>query len=158
MIGVELTRTRSVAAALVTHLNAAQNAEIEAYMVQYLTIVFYSEVELKVAELIATVFERYSDQRISAFLSKNQASIIKRVTKSDLAGLAGSFGDEVKCAFNNAVVDREVSDYQNIIAARHIVGHGPGINITLSDLNKGIESAEKILRTLFGILLNIPQQ
>jgi phage I-like protein len=157
MFIIELTRTKSVASALVTHLEAVKNAEIEAYMVQYLTIVFYAEVESKVAELIARVFELYADQRISAFLSKNHASIVKRVAKSELAALAGSFGDEVKVAFNDAIEEREVSDYSNIITARHHVGHGAGINITLSDLNKGIGSAEKILATLSGILLNVPQ-
>ena len=153
MFASELTRTRSIVIALGQHSALGKNAEIEAYMVQYLTIVFYAEVESKVAELISNVFELYGDQKISAFLSKNQATIISRVKKSELAALAESFGTEVKLAFNSAVEEWEVSNYSNVITARHSVGHGPGVNISLSDVNKGIDAAEKIIATLAQILL-----
>jgi uncharacterized membrane-anchored protein YjiN (DUF445 family) len=149
---IELSRTRLVAKSIRDHSAISADPEIESYLAQHLAVVFYAEVEKKVEELIVEVFRRYSDDKIATFLQRNQASIISRIKKSDLADFAKSFGDEVKEAFTTALSDNEVTSYSNIITARHKVGHGPGSEIQIRDIESGTDVAEKILNTLDQLL------
>ena len=84
MFASNLSRTKSIASTLAKHLANSEDAEIKAHMAQYISIIFYSEVETKVVQLIEGIFVAYSDRPIGTFLSKNQASIIRRIKKSEL--------------------------------------------------------------------------
>ena len=153
MFAQELSRTRSVSVALADYIAANPDPEIESYSAQYLTIVFYAEVESKVRDLCHLIFEAYSDKRIGTFLSRNQATILNRIKKSELSELASLFGDEVKTAFNDGITESEVADYNNVVLARHKVGHGPGVNVTPLEIKRAVDIAEKMLLRLHDILL-----
>jgi hypothetical protein len=65
-----------------------------------------------------------------------------------MVDLLGNFGDEFKTTFNQLVSETDVSLYSNVIIARHGVGRRQGSNITLADIDKGINAGEKILAAL----------
>ena len=101
----ELSRTRLATKSVSERVSDLNDPEVESFLVQYLAIVFYSEMEAKFAQLVGNVFEKLTNERISNFLSRNQASIIKRINKSDINAFVESFGEDTKKKFDEAILE-----------------------------------------------------
>lgn len=121
---------------------------VQSCLSQYLAVTFYAEMEERVAEIVTTQLQEFTNEPIGAYLASNIDKIIRRTPKSDIADLVASFGTEFKTAFNELISEIDVSRYANVITARHGVGHKQGSNITMADIQDGILVAEKILAAL----------
>lgn len=127
-------------------------SEIESFISQYIAVAFYAEVEERISDIIRSFLESCSNECLAYFLEKNMANIISRVSKSDIVKLIRLFGEELKDEFNNRVEDSTSTLYGNVIVARHNIGHKDGSQITFPELERGLESAEKILEALHSCL------
>lgn len=117
-------------------------------LAQHLAVVFYAEVEERIAEIIEGKLKKFTNTTVGRFLTSNMEKIIRRTRKSDIAGLLSNFDTAMQDNFNAAVPVNTVTIYTNVITARHSAGHKQGSNITLQELADGIIAAEKILDEL----------
>lgn len=118
---------------------------IENCLTQHLAVVFYSEMEERVAEIIETKLTKFTSGAIGRFLLSNMEGIIRRTRKSDITSLVSMLSDEAKMKFDSGILPNDVSTYSNVITARHNVGHKQGSQVTLVELEQGILAANKIL-------------
>ncbi len=144
-----LSRTSTLLAALSTHVQSLDaDTFVQNCLAQYLAVVFYSEMEERIAEIISQRLQEYTSSPIGLYLTSNLEKIIRRTQKSDLAELLKNFGEEFKASFNSKIGETDVSIYSNVITARHNVGHRQGSNITLAEIENAIQSANRILNAL----------
>ena len=144
-----LSRTRAALTVIEQEIRSRPvDAFIESCLAQYLVVTFYSEMEEKISETVGLHLVRFTSTRIGVFLRSNMDSIIRRTSKSDIAKLVGSFDVDFQNRFNQAVSDKAISAYSNIIQARHGVGHKQGSPITLSEIPLGLDAADLILDAL----------
>jgi hypothetical protein len=101
--------------------------------------------EEQVTDIVKIHLEKFTDQAVAGFMTNSLADLIKRIPKSDLSKLAARFGDDFKARFNDAVEERLVSFYSNVISARHEIGHRRGSNITVLEVREGHAAANHIL-------------
>jgi hypothetical protein len=143
---MSLTRTRAALELIEAHVDASKpDSFIVSALTQFVAVVFYAEMEERVGESISTQLHEFTNSPIGHFLTNNMEKIIRRVPKSDISDVVSSFGEKFKEAFNTKISDKEVSFYSNVITARHNIGHRQGSNITLDDVRRGLEAADKIL-------------
>lgn len=126
----------------------ANNPALESFLAQYATVVFYSEMEERISELITLWLARYSHHMISTFVSSSLKDIIKRTKKAEIVSFAERFGEPFKESFNRCMEEQKVTRYSNVITARHQAGHGRGSNITLAEVRLGLDGANAILDAL----------
>lgn len=143
---MKLTRTHAA------HLIVAEYVEVQApdkfienCLTQHLAVVFYSEMEERLAEIIELKLTKFTSGALGRFLLSNMEGIIRRTRKSDITSLVLMLNEEAKAKFDMAIHSNDVSVYSNVITARHNIGHKQGAQITLRELDQGIAAAEKIL-------------
>jgi hypothetical protein len=140
---MNLSRTRAILQAFEAQIAALDLDDfMRNSLAQYLAVIFYSEMEERIADLIGHQLQKYTNTLIGRYLAANMDKIIRRTPKSDIVDLLANFGEQFKLAFNDLISDRDVSIYSNVIAARHGVGHRKGSNVTLLEIKDGIKSAE----------------
>lgn len=120
----------------------------QSFLAQYIAVVLYSEMEEKVSDIVKCHLEQFTDQAVANFVTNSLADLLKRIPKSDISKLTARFGDDFKTRFNDAVEERRVSLYSNVISARHEIGHRRGSNITVSEVREGHTAANHILDVL----------
>lgn len=116
-------------------------------------ISFYSEMEMKVVEMVKRRLSAAGDIKIANLIANTQSRIFTRLNKSDLAECASLFGDDVKNAFNAAVSDSDVTYYGNLVTQRHSVAHSQDgqlldwvtATLSLTDVEQGLAAAERLL-------------
>ena len=144
-----LARTRAAYDLIAQEIAAIRPGKfIESCLAQYLAVIFYAEMEERVAETISMHLKRFTGSRIGQFLTKNMEGMIGRTPKSDIGKLVGQMGDEFKAKFNEEISDRQVTIYSNIIQARHNVGHKHGSDIDISEIAQALDAADRILELL----------
>lgn len=126
---------------------------IQSCLAQYLAVIFYAEMEERVAEVISSHLKRFTGSRIGQFLTSNMDRMIGRTPKSDMVKLLGLLGEDFRAKFNDQVDDREVTFYSNVIQARHNIGHRHGSDIAFSEILRAIDAADKILAALDSCFL-----
>ncbi|MCA3438982.1 MAG: hypothetical protein INF50_01360 [Rhodobacter sp.] len=124
----------------------------QSFLAQYLAVVMYSEMEERVSEIVTSHLSKHTNPTVATFISRSMAELIRRTPKSDIAKLIQRFGDDFIKSFNEAVDERKVTLYGNVISARHNIGHRHGSNITLLDIREGHDAANHILETLSNCL------
>jgi RiboL-PSP-HEPN len=143
---MKLTRTRAAYEIIRAELDSRPPEKfIESCLVQYLAVVFYSEMEERISEIISAHLKRFTGSKIGQFLTNNLESIINRTPKSDISKLVGLLGEDFKIKFNSKIDASEVSFYSNVIQARHHVGHRSGSEININEVARGIDAADRIL-------------
>jgi len=147
---LKLERTELALEQVKAHLLSTDthNPQIENYLAQYLTVTFYSEMERKVKDVYGQRIARNADERVRYFAESSADSWSRLVPKSDIAKLAQCFGDECKNRFNEALEDREVTIYSNVIGNRHDASHGLGGTITVQQIEDALAAASNILNKL----------
>lgn len=129
---------------------------IDSFLAQYVAVVFYSEMEEKVSEIIQKKLSAHSNTTIAAFLHSSMEGMIKRTPKSDIANLVARFDQSFKDAFNARIPDTTVTRYMNVITARHQTGHGKGASVSLEEIKRGLAAANEILEALDVCIPNPP--
>src|SRR6202042_161531 len=100
-----LSRTDFVLQISKQHINALPSTDpnkallgvLHAFLV---CISFYSEMEIKIIEMVKKRLSVSGDQKITNFIVNTQKRILARLAKSDIADCVALFGDEARDAFN----------------------------------------------------------
>jgi hypothetical protein len=146
---MKLTRTRASYELVAQELGDARRDQfIESCLAQYLAVTFYSEMEERVSEIIASHLKKFTDSRIGQYLAANMDGMIRRTPKSDMAKFLGSLDEGFRTKFDSQITERQISFYSNIIQARHSIGHKQGSPIDLSEIPIAIDAADAILAAL----------
>lgn len=147
---VALQRTEFALEHVKKHLeeHGSSGSLIESFLVQYLLVSFYSEMEERVKETIKSRLHFKGDKKLENFVYKTHESMIKRIKKSDIKDIVLLFGDDCKDKFGGSISEMDISLYSSAIENRHITSHGSGGTITLVQMEKALGSAEKILDSL----------
>lgn len=145
-----LTKTQFTLDVIKKHLDVQVNTGpmIENFLVGHLLVVAYSEIEQKVSDIFSARMTVENDRKLSDFIKKTNKSMMKRVKKSDIKEMAKNFGDDSQKDFIDHLSDDEIRAYSNIIENRHSTAHSTGHQLRLSDLETGIDAAEKVLDAL----------
>ncbi len=144
---MRLLRTNAAVSACKAHLSTTASAgtSIESFLTQHVLVLLSAEVESVVRDLVVQRAERCGDDAVAAFVRNASERLLRSVAKSEIAGLIGRFGPEQQKAFNDQLVDREVTAYSNAISNRHLVSHSSGVTVTFVELEAGVEAAERLL-------------
>jgi len=146
---MNLIRTKAAYDLIVQEMDGASHDPfIESCLAQYLAVTFYSEMEERVSEIIASHLRRFTDSRIGQYLVANMDGMIRRTPKSDIAKFVGTLDEEFRTKFNGKISEQQISFYSNIIQARHSIGHRQGSSIDLSEIPIAIQAADTILAAL----------
>jgi len=141
-----LVRTTFAYDEVTTHLAAAgRNPLIEIYLVQFLLVALYAEVEEKIKEIIAARLRLVEDQKVAEFIFKTNEGMLKRVKKSEINDVLQKFGCGDGDVISARLPDMNLQPYFDAITNRHKVSHDDGASMTLEDFGKALPCAEAIL-------------
>lgn len=146
---MRLVRTSFAYENVLEHLREGERSPlIEIYLVQFLLVAFYSELEEKVKQIIADRIELIDDHKVAGFIFKNQESIFKRVKKSDINTVLQNF----KCGDGDVLQahlgEMNLQPYHDAITNRHLVSHDDGASMTIGEFANVLPCAEAILEVL----------
>ncbi len=120
---------------------------IESYLVQYTLVAFYSEMESELAEIVRNRLSIEGDAKISQFLYNLNEKMIKRAKTAEIKSFLKNFGCRQEDLLSE-VEEYELALYGTAIANRHQVSHAAGASTSLSDLERAIDAAKKILSSV----------
>jgi hypothetical protein len=132
--------------------NSHPSPLIESYLVQYILVAFYSELEEHVKIIIADRIGSIQDSKVAHFVSKTHENMIKRVKKSDIYDVLQKFGCGQGDVIGNLLIDMNLQPYYDVITNRHLVSHQGGTNMTLNQVAAALPVAEAVLSALHGAL------
>jgi len=148
-----LIRTNFAYDEAVSHLSSsASNPLIESYLVQYLLISFYSEVEEKIKEIISERISNINDYKVSSFVFKTNEGMIKRIKKADINDVLSKFSCGEGDIISEALPNINLQPYFDAITNRHLVSHQQGSAMTLNYFATALPCAEAILTTVKELL------
>ena len=153
-----LNRTEFVLQISKQHIDALpatdpNKALIGVFMAFLVCISFYSEMEMKIIEMVKKRLLAAGDVKVANLIANTQSKIFTRLDKSDIAKCAALFGEDVRNTFNSSVSDRDVTYYGNLITQRHAVAHSVDGQLldwvtataSLTDVQQGLAAAERLL-------------
>lgn len=137
-------------------INNNGNPLIESYLVQYLLVAFYSELEEHVKFIISNRISGIGDRKVSSFIIKSNEGMMKRVKKAEINDVLHKFDCGEGDVISRLVGDLNIQPYFDAITNRHLVSHQGGTNMTLSRFVDVLPCAEAILDTLENALQSEP--
>lgn len=149
MMSNHLSRTRFALSEVKAHLkiDGIDADVISSYLVQYLLVAFYSEMEETVASTIRTRLHFNGDKKLETFVCTTNEKMIGRIKKSEIKDVLKVFGCEDGELLED-VTEEEIGYYSAAISNRHKVSHSQGATITLTQFERAVEAADKILDSL----------
>lgn len=141
-----LSRTTFAYEETLSHLrDVGRNPLIEAYLVQYLLVSFYAEVEERIKEIITVRLSEINDRKVASFIFKSNEAMIKRVKKAEVNELLGKFDCGEGDIISGMLQDMNLQPYFDAITNRHLVSHDQGASMTLDYFGQALPCAEAIL-------------
>lgn len=142
-----LVRTRAAVDDCEQHLKdtGASGTEIEAYLTQYVLVVMCAEIEQAVHSILERRVAGTADPDLTRFALSSGQRVLRSVSKNELAGFVGRFGDHAKEKLDSLLDETEVTLYNNAVKARHDIAHSRGATLTFSELLKALEVADKVI-------------
>lgn len=128
------------------------NPLVESYLVQYLLVAFYSELEEHVKSIIAARIAQVQDRKVAHFVAKTHEQMLKRVKKAEINDVLQKFGCGEGDIISTLVGDLNLQPYYDVITNRHLVSHQGGTNMTMSQVAAALPVAEVVLTALAGAL------
>ena len=118
--------------------------EIKSYFTDYVLIVYYSEFETKLEQILKMVLEKRSTQELSNFISNTMSSIFKKVDKKNIQKTVNYFGEIEKNKFKTWMDSNKITlqKHQNFVENRHAVAHVQGNKSVSWEEVKGEEVKE----------------
>lgn len=152
-----LVRTQFACDAANEHLENAVDAQnaplVKSYLATYCAFLFCSEMEEHLEKILQRRLSQVVVGRISQFILNTNKGMIKRTNKSDIAKFLANFGDEAKDEFNQAIEDKEVQTYMNVVTARHSKAHKTDpVEVTLDEIRDAIAVANRILTEVESVI------
>lgn len=132
--------------------DSADKALISAYLAGIACVIFYSEMEERVRDVLKKRLAVGGDTKLATFLFKTNEGILKRIKKTDIAETVSLFGEEMKGLLNERIAPDKVEKYSNVILKRHNTSHGPGLDVTLMEVEEAMQIAEEMLVLLAEII------
>lgn len=146
---MRLTRTTFAYEAVLQHLTSVgRNPLIEIYLVQFLLVAFYAEVEEKLKLIISARLNEIADRKVASFIYKTSEGMIRRVKKAEINDLLQKFDCGEGDVITRLVGDINLQPYFDAITNRHLVSHDDGAQMTLEYFGKALPCAELILTTV----------
>jgi hypothetical protein len=128
--------------------NSEGSPLVESYLVQYLLVAFYAELEEHVASIISSRISAIQDQKVAFFVSRTHEQMLKRVKKAEINDVLHKFNCGEGDVISTLVGDLNLQPYFDAITNRHLVSHQGGTNMTISQFTAVIPCAEIVLTTL----------
>lgn len=150
---MELSRTKFAYDETISHLDAAgRNPLIEAYLVQYLLVSFYSEVEEKLKGIILNRISEIQDPKVASFVFKSNEAMIKKVKKAEINDILAKFDCGEGDVISAHLGEMNLQPYFDAITNRHRVSHEQGSAMTLEYFAQALPCAEAILEAVQQLL------
>ncbi|HEX7048035.1 MAG TPA: HEPN domain-containing protein [Gammaproteobacteria bacterium] len=132
--------------------SGARDTEIEAFLTQYLLIVFCAEVEQIVHGLVREMADSSEDVKLASFTKGAMRNVLRGVKKEQLSGLLGLFREAGKTEWSEALTEQDVSRYSSAIGARNDVAHAHGATMTFREIKEAVECTYRILESFKVVL------
>lgn len=143
---MHLVRTTFALEEVKNHLQrSGRDPLIEIYLVQFLLVAFYAEVEEKIKDIISVRLSLIADTRVASFVFKTNEGMLKRVKKAEINDVLNKFGCGDGDVISARLPDINLQPYFDAITNRHKVSHDDGTSMTLEDFAKALPCAEAIL-------------
>ncbi|WP_267394554.1 MULTISPECIES: hypothetical protein [unclassified Sphingomonas] len=150
---MRLQRTSFAYEETLSHLqNVGRNPLIEIYLVQFLLVAFYAEVEEKVKEIVSARLNSISDPKVASFIFKSHEGMLKRVKKADINDVLQRFDCGTGDIISGLVDGMNLQPYFDAITNRHKVSHDDGASMTLEYFGQALPCGEAILEALESAL------
>lgn len=144
-----LVRTSFAYDEVTNHLNqVGRNPLIEIYLVQFLLVAFYAEMEEKIKDIILSRLRIIEDRKVAGFIFKTHEQMLKRVKKAEINDVLQKFGYGEGDVISDCLPDLNLQPYFDAITNRHKVSHDDGAAMTLEDFAKALPCAEAILKAV----------
>ena len=145
-----LLRTNQVVETSERHLSSISDTnldklEISNYFAQIATVVFFSEMEKNLKEIVKSRFRHGGDEKLATFLSKTNEKLLSRMKRKEISDTVALFGDACKDDFQSRFPPSDLEIYSNVIKDRHETSHGDASSVTLLEVKQAVEIAERIL-------------
>lgn len=125
---------------------------VESFLVQYLIVNLYSEMEKLLAQTIRARLAGVGDGRAAEFIAATNDAMIRRVKKAEINDVLKKFGcDEI---IDNQIDGVNLQPYFDAIAGRHLVTHGDGCSMTLEEFECVLPCADLILESVQQMIAN----
>lgn len=148
-----LDRTRFALEEIKTFCSSSEPSPlIQSYFSNYLSVLFYSEVEQVVRKILEDRLSRIDDAKVSSFINHGSGKLFTRVKKNEMNELLKMFGCGDGDLLSEHVDDSEVQKYSAIIVDRHLTSHGTGSNVTIPQIEAAVPCAEKIFSAFENII------
>ena len=126
---------------------------LSGFLAFFVTISFYSEMELKILEIVKKRLSVTGDIKLANLIANTQKTTLSRLKKNDLADCVALFGNDARQVFNDSVTAQDVTWYGNMITQRHGMAHNDegqmvdwtAATLSLGDVEKGLAAAERLI-------------
>lgn len=143
---MRLTRTTFAYEAVLQHLGSAgRNPLIEIYLVQFLLVALYAEVEEKLKSIVAARLSEIQDRKVAAFIYQTSEGMIRRVKKAEINDLLRKFDCGDGDVIAELLGEVNLQPYFDAITNRHLVSHDDGAQMTLEYFGSALPCAEMVL-------------
>lgn len=133
-------------------ISAEASPLIQSYFSNYLSVLFYAEVEQIVRNILEDRLSQINDKKVSMFINHGSGKLFARVKKNEINDLLKMFGCGDGDLLSQYVDDSEVQRYSAIILDRHLTSHGNGSNVTIPQIEAAVPCAEKIFAAFEQII------
>lgn len=143
------------------HLDATNSwgTEVEAFLVQYLIVRIYAELEERIPKIFERRCVRGGDVQLTQFAVRTVQYVTKRFSIEDLGKLLKRFDDAYHARFNTVVISNNSHlAWDSIYSNRHAVAHGAGIQMNFTDLSKAYQDCLPVLDALVTALGLTPNE
>lgn len=131
---------------------ANENSLIKSYLVQYLLVSLYSEIEEHVKIIIQNRINLIEDRKVASFVFKSNEAMLKRVKKAEINDVLQKFDCGTGDIISGILGDMNLQPYFDMITNRHLVSHNDGASMTLEYFGQAIPCAEAVLDALEAAL------
>ena len=145
---MRLARTSFALDEINSFISGTSNPLVESYLVQYLLVAFYSELEEHVKNIISARLATINDRKVAFFITKTHDNMIKRVRKSEINDVLQKFDCGEGDVISSLLGDMNLQPYHDAITNRHLVSHQSGTNMTLTQVAAALTVGEAVLGAL----------
>lgn len=148
---MKLPRTAEALESCKAHLKASAtlNTPVETYLVSYLLVVTYSELEDRIKAILAKRGAKSNDPYLERYLVGNHKHNTGKIRISNVTDLLARFGVDYRDSFvANVNNTSKHAAWDNIVINRHKVSHDTGVNMTILEFETAYVGCRETLLEL----------
>lgn len=132
-----------------SHSSASTWSQVEAVLASYVAATIYAEAEARLKEITASrACHESDDGRVKSFGKVASTRLIRSIKISELSGTLAHFDAFCKTHFTTHLTDKQQTDWDSLVRARHDISHesdAPVSTITLNDIAGYYESVRDVI-------------